>query len=167
MAFFIGLLILTGALIFQSAILSQIQLLSGTLDLVFLCYISWVMRHRTPGAWQWAILAGALVGYVSALPFWAPILAYLMVTAWGLFLRSRVWQVPILAVLTASLTGTLIYHGIALLALLITGSTIKVGEAISLIILPSTLLNVIGTIPINGIVGEIANWVFPLEVDET
>ena len=166
MAILVGFLLLSGALIVQSAILSQMQLLQGTLDLVFLVVISWSLVEKENSAWAWALIGGILVGYMSGLPIWAPPIAYLLATAGALFLKTRVWQVPILALLTATFAGSLIVQTVSYAALQIQGVPLALGDAINLVALPSTLLNLIGAIPVSALVREISILIFPREYDE-
>ena len=56
-------------LVLQSAIFSQIPLLQGTTDLVLLALVAWSLQRRVRTAWQWGIIGGLLVGFVSAVPF--------------------------------------------------------------------------------------------------
>jgi len=164
MATLIGIPILIIAVMLQSAIASQVRLLNGPADLVLLTVVTWTMHERVKVTWEWAILAGLMVGFVSALPIWAPIFAYLLVTAVGLFLKQRVWQVPILALFIAVFFGTLIMHTITVAALRFLGTPLDLAQAFNLVTLPSLLLNLLLAIPINGVIGEISGWVYPAEL---
>ena len=165
MATFIAFPILGIAVILQTAILSRVPLLLGPADLVLLTLASWVLQEKVKSIWPWAVLAGLLVGWISALPFWIPLLAYLGTTAIARVFRSRLWQVPILALFTTIFLGTLINHGFAYVSLRIGGTNIDWREAFNLIILPSVLLNLLLAIPVNGVVSEIARWLYPQELE--
>ena len=163
MAILIGIPILIIAVILQSVIASQIRLLNGTADLVLLTVVIWIMRKRVKVTWEWAILAGVMVGFISALPFWVPIVAYLVVTAMGLFLKQRVWQIPILALFTAIFFATLTMHAITVATLRFLGTPLDLVQVFNLVTLPGLLLNLLLAIPINGVVGEISAWIYPEE----
>jgi cell shape-determining protein MreD len=165
MATLIAFPILGIAVILQTAILSRVPLLQGPADLVLLTLVSWVLHDEVKSVWPWALLAGLLIGWISALPFWIPVLTYFGVTSIALLLRNRLWQVPILALFTTIFLGTLINHGVAYLSILVGGTTLDWREAFNLIILPSVLLNLLLAIPVNGVVSEIAHWLYPQELE--
>ena len=93
--------------VFQSAVVSRLPLLHGTADLILLVVIAWALQERVRTTWQWALIAGFVVGYLSAINFVIPIAGYLIVTGMAMLLRRRIWQVPILAMLAVTFVGTL------------------------------------------------------------
>ncbi len=149
----------------QTAVLSQVTLLRGPADLVLLTLLSWVLQQRVRAIWWWAALAGLLVGWISALPVWLPMAGYLAVTGLAVLLRNRVWQVPILALFTTIIIGTGITHGLAFLFLRLDGVILSLPETLNLIILPSLLLNLLLAIPVNGVIGELASWLYPPDLE--
>lgn len=166
MATLISIPILGVAVILQSTIISQFTLLHGTADLVMVVLLSWLIHDRVKATWEWAVVGGFLFGIISGLPFWLPLLIFLLVTGGALYLRQRVWQVPILALFTTILFGTIISHTLTYGYLRLSGSVLPLGQVFNLITLPSMLLNLLLAIPIFGIIGEIARWFYPLESDE-
>jgi hypothetical protein len=50
-------------------------------------------------------------------------------------------------------------------ALRLSGSLIPVLESVNLIILPSTLLNLILAIPVYALISDLANWLYPQELE--
>ncbi len=163
MATAIAIPVLTIAVVLQTTVLSRVTLLQGPADLVLLILASWSLADRVQGAWFWAAIAGLLVGWVSSLPIWLPPLTYFAVTGFALLLRKRVWQIPILALFTSAFFGTLVIHGAAILVLTLGGIAIDFSQAFNLVILPSLLLNILLAIPVNGVISEIAQWVYPAE----
>lgn len=166
MAILLALPVLSLAVIMQSAILSQILLLQGTADLVLVVVVSWIMQARVKAAWQWAVIGGLMVGFVSQLPFWLPVGAYLAITAMGTAFKRRVWQVPLLALLATTLLGTLLFHALTFVVLRLQGTPLALGEAFNQITLPSTLLNLLLALPVQAVTAEISRWVYPVEEDE-
>jgi cell shape-determining protein MreD len=165
MATFLALPILGVALMIQTAILSQVPLLKGPADLVLLTLLSWVLQQRVGAIWWWATVAGLLVGWVSALPVLLTLAGYLAVTGLAVILRNRVWQIPILALFITIIFGSLITQGSAYLYLRLGGTPLDLQEALNLIILPSLLLNLLIAIPVNGIISELASWLYPPEIE--
>lgn len=165
MAILISIPILSTLLILQSAVLSRIPLLRGTADLVLLALVAWALQKRVQTAWHWGIIGGLLVSYVSAVPFGLPLIGYLLAVGLALALRGRVWQIPILAMFVATFFGTLIAQFATFVALQLLGTPLPWLETINLIILPSILLNLLLAIPFYTLLGDLANWLYPEELD--
>jgi rod shape-determining protein MreD len=165
MSIVIAVPILSILLIIQSAVLSRIPLLNGTSDLVLLAVIAWALQKRVQTAWHWGIIGGLLVGFVSALPLGVPLAGYLLAVGLALVLRQRVWQVPLLAMFVATFCGTLMFHLIALVALRLAGTPMPLLETLNLITLPSVLLNLILAIPFYALLGDLAKWLYPEELE--
>jgi hypothetical protein len=106
-----------------------------------------------------------IFGLVSALPLGTPLLAYGLATGVALLLRKQMWQVPILAMLVSVLLGTLISHTVSLIALRLTGDPIPVLQAFNLITLPSAFLNLVLAIPAYAMMGDLASWLYPEELE--
>jgi len=151
--------------ILQSAILSRMPLLQGTADLVLLVVIAWALQERVRSAWQWALIAGIIMAYVSALSGLIPIGSYLVVTALALFLRQRVWQVPVLAMLAVTFIGSLLVYSLTALYLSITGTPLPFVDTLYQIILPSIILNLLLAIPVYALVKDLSEWLYPEEID--
>ncbi len=87
-----------------------------------------------------------------------------MITAIARLLQRQVWQTPILAMLLMTFIGTILYHGITYFALFFNGTALPIQESISLVTLPSTLLNLILALPVFVLVNDLAHWFYPVEV---
>lgn len=165
MATFIAIPILTGLMLLQSGILSRIPLLHGTPDLLLLFILAWALQKRVQTAWQWCLIGAAIFGLVSALPLGTTLLAYGLATGIALLLRRQMWQMPILAMLVAVLLGTLVSHMASMFALRVTGDPIPILQALNLITLPSAFLNLILAIPAYAMMGDLATWLYPEELE--
>lgn len=148
----------------QVGILSRLPLLHGTADLMLLVLVSWALQERVRSAWVWTILGGAAVTLVSGLPFYVPLIGYLIATAIARLLRRQVWQTPLLAMFVTIFVTTLIYHGLSLAALQIAGSGLPITDALTLVTLPSALLNLMLALPVYTLVTDLALWVYPSEI---
>jgi rod shape-determining protein MreD len=165
MAYLLAVTILGLLIIFQSALISRVHLLYGTADLVLLALIAWAVQERVRSAWQWTVIGGVLVSIVSALPLGAAMLGYLLATGVALAFRRWVWQVPLLAMVAGTFFGTFITHAVSLAALRSVGTPIPLLEALNIITLPSALLNLLLATPVYGLLGDLANWVYPEEIE--
>ncbi|MCL4560429.1 MAG: rod shape-determining protein MreD [Chloroflexi bacterium] len=149
----------------QTVVASRLPLLYGTADLVLLALTAWGLQERVETAWIWAFIGGVMVSFVSGLPFFTPLIGYLLVTALTRYLRRRVWQTPILVMFLATFVGTLILHGLSLAALELAGDPYPLGESLRLITLPSALLNLLLALPVYAFINDIARWLYPVEVE--
>jgi len=150
--------------ILQSAVVSRVPLLHGTSDLVLLTIAAWALQDRVRTAWQWSLIGGLFAGFISALPVSVPLVSYLAVTGLALMLRRRVWQAPILAMFALTIFGTLLSHAISALAVSLSGASLPIVEAMNLITLPSLILNLVLSVPIFALIGDLANWLHPEEI---
>lgn len=153
--------VLAGLLILQTTIFSQLPLLYGTPDLVLIAVIAWATQKRVQTAWLWGMIGGLLVGYVSNVPMLVYLFAYLAATGFALALRQQMWNVPLLAMLLSVFLGTLILHGLTILALRIVETPLSLGSSLNLIVLPSLLLNIILAFPFYLLFGDLANLLHP------
>lgn len=165
MATAIAIPILSILLILQSAIFSRITLLNGTVDLVLLAIIAWALQKRVRTAWQWCIIGGLLVSFVSALPLGAPLIGYLLAVGLALMLRRRVWQVPILAMYVTTFFATMITNLVSMLALRLTGVPLPFWQSINTVSLPSILLNLFLALPFYALLGDLSNWLYPEKLE--
>ena len=103
--------------ILQIGIFGNLTLLHGSPDIVLVAVIVWALNERVESGWSWGIVAGLMVGFISAHPLVAILAGYLAVTGFARYLHKRVWQAPILAVLVTTLFGTLVMAAIAMIDL--------------------------------------------------
>jgi hypothetical protein len=151
--------------IFQSAVVSRLPLLHGTADLILLVVVAWALQERVRTAWQWAAIAGLIVGYISALNVIVPVAGYLVVTGLALMIRQRIWQIPVLAMPAVTFVGTLLVNIATAIFLGIMGTPLPFLETLNLIILPSIILNLLLSIPVYALVKDFSEWVYPEEID--
>jgi len=161
----LSLPILAFVLMLQTIIVSTLPLLSGFADLVLLVLTAWSLQERARSAWFWAVVGGAMVGLVSAIPFGVPLVGYLVVTAIARLLRRRVWQTPILSMFLVTFLGSLITQGLAMGMLIFNGTPLPVFDSINLVILPGTLVNLLLALPVYAVVTDLAQWVYPEEIE--
>jgi len=165
MTILIALPLLGGLLVLQSSVISRMPLLHGTADLILLAIIAWALQKRVQTAWHWGIIGGLLVGFTSALPVGVVLGGYLVAVGLALALRSRVWQVPILAMLVATFLGTMIADLISLVALRVSGVPLPWLQTLNMVILPSLLLNLLLALPFYVLLGDLARWLYPVELE--
>jgi len=151
------------AVILQSAVVSQVKLLSGYADLPLLMLGAWALQKRVRTAWHWAALGCALVAFVSSIPWLVLAVGYFAVVYVAQTLQRRVWQAPLLAMFSVTFIGTLFLHLLSFAVLSILGTPFSLSDVLGLIILPSLLLNILFSIPIYAFMRDLARWVYPAE----
>lgn len=165
MVYLIGVLLFGILAIVQSTIVSTMPLLKGTADLILLFIVAWAIQDRVETSWQWCLFGGLLASIYSGLPFGVFILAYLICVGITRLLKRRIWKAPFLAMLVATFISTMIVQLLSLLSRLIMGVNIPILDAFNLILLPGLLLNIILAIPVYSIMHDMANWLYPEELE--
>lgn len=151
--------------ILQMSIFSRIEMLQGTADIVLLGLVGWSIQSRVTTAWIWAVVAGVMVSYISALPFYLPFFIYMSIFFLARLLQKRVWQAPILAMIFITVVGTLIQHIVTILALNLSGVNLPITESLSRITFPSVVLNLIFCIPVYLVMTDLARLVIPQKAE--
>ncbi len=152
--------------ILQSAIISRVYLLSGIADLPLVMIAAWALQEEVDSAWHWAAATGLLVGFISGIPWMVPLLGYFMVVILARLFQRRVWQAPLLAMLSITFLGTIIVSILSLVVLRFQGVPLPVSDVLGLLTLPSVLLNMLLAVPVYAVMRDLARWVYPsLEVE--
>jgi rod shape-determining protein MreD len=162
---FISIPIMIILVVLQTGIINRIPLLYGTPDLILLVLVAWSLQEKVNNAWIWAVVGGVLVSFVSATPFFAPLIGYLLVIILGRLLQRRIWQTPILAMFVLTFIGTVLYQGILFAALVVNGVPLGWRESLNLVTLPSVLLNMALALPVHSIIVDLSHWLYPIQVD--
>ncbi len=149
----------------QTAIISQLQLLGGSADLILLVIVAWALQEKAKNAWLWGVIGGLLVSFISAVPFFTPLFGYLLVVLFARLLRSRIWQIPILAMLTVTVAGTFGMHLMDVTALFVNGQAVPFQESLNYVTMPSVLLNILLALPVYVLMSDLAKWVYPAEAE--
>lgn len=147
----------------QTAVFSQATLISGTADVVLLFLAAWSLQEQVKNSWLWTVIAGVLISLASAMPLFAPLIAYIGVVSISKLIQKKVWRSPILAMFIVTLLGTLIQQGLYILILQISGTDIPLGISLDHVTLPSLLLNLIFALPVYAVVSELVGRIYPLE----
>jgi len=164
MATLIAIPILSLLTIFQSAIVTRLPLLQGTPDLVLLVLIAWALQERVRNSWQWSLLGGFFMGFVSIIPFSIPMISYTLITGFVRLIRQRLWENPVLAMFTMTFLGSIFNQSVIGTYISIGGTSLPIFESLRLILLPSLILNLILAAPIYAVIKDLAEWIYPEEI---
>lgn len=151
------------AVILQSSAVSQVKLLSGYADLPLVLLAAWALQERVKSSWHWGALICLFSGFISSMPLPVVIAGYLGVVFLARILQRRVWQAPLLAMFSVVFLGTLFFHVLSFIVLSFLGTSFAFGDVMSLITLPSLLLNMLLAIPMYAFMRDVSYWVYPAE----
>ena len=159
-----NLLALSGivlAVILQSSVISNIRLLSGHADLPIVMLAAWALQEEVDNAWHWAVALGMLVGFVSRMPWFVPVISFLVVVFFAQILQKRIWRAPLLAMFSVTFLGTIIADVLSMVSLRVAGVSLPVNEVLGLVVLPCILLNLLLAIPVYAVMRDLARWLYP------
>jgi rod shape-determining protein MreD len=151
------------ALMVQTAIISRLNLLSGSADLVLLILAAWSLQEQVKRAWVWGLVGGLMVGFVSGVSWYVYLASYLTIVGVARLLTRRVWQAPLLAMFAVTLIGTLVLQMSTYLVLTLSQVQLPLADSFAKIVLPSVLLNLILAIPVHALVRDLARRIYPTE----
>jgi rod shape-determining protein MreD len=149
------------AVILQSAMISRIYLLSGIADLPLVMLAAWALQQEVDSAWHWAMAFGLMVGFVSGIAWYVPLIGYGVVVALAQALQRRVWQAPLLAMFSVTFVGTVVLDLVSFAVLRLSGVSMRLEDALGLLVLPSVLLNMLLAIPVYAVMRDLSHWVYP------
>jgi hypothetical protein len=149
------------AVIMQSAIVSRVYLLSGIADLPLVMLAAWALQDEVKTAWHWAVATGLLVGFVSGIAWFVPVISYLIVVILAQLLQRRIWQAPLLAMFVVTFLGTLVLYLLSFASLQLSGVSLSVADTLGLLTLPGVLLNLLLAIPAYAVMRDLSIWVYP------
>lgn len=149
----------------QTTLVSSLPLLHGTADLLLLVVVAWGLQERVTSGFEWAALAGLIVGGLSAVPLWVPLAGYLGAALLARLLRQRVWQSPLLAMAVTTFVGSILVEGLTMLVLIVQGVPLPILGSLNQVVLPGAFLNMLLALPVFALVADLARFVYPEEVE--
>lgn len=153
-------------IVLQTTLVGQVTLLSGCADLLLLWLAAWSLQKQVKSAWLWTILAAVSIAFISAIPWYVPVISYTAVTLLGKIINKRIWQSPLLMMFLVTILGSILINGFSYFVLSFKGVEIPLNSGLVEVIIPSTLINLLLALPMFSIVKDTAQWVYPLEVAE-
>src|SRR5574341_1576791 len=129
--------------VFQATAAPQIRIAGGSVNLLLLCVMSWEQIEARGEGYAWAFVGGVTVDLISGGPFGASILGLLAATFIANRLGGGLFRDRVLLPLVTAVAGTFAYNGVYVLVLRLFGVPLAVMTAITQVILPSALLNML------------------------
>lgn len=149
--------------ILQSAVVSRLPLYRGTADLMLVVLVAIALQKNISTSWQWSIIGGLFMDFLSGLPFGIFTVSYLLATGLALIIRERIWRFSFLMQLLVVFFGTMFSHGLSFLVLFLQGSEISLGIVLQVVTLPSIILNFMISLPIFILTQDVLEQVNPQE----
>ena len=144
----------------QITISSKFLLLDGFADIILVWLTAWGIQSRVKKSWVWFGVAISMTAFISAVPWYAIFLSYLVIYLLGYFMKKRLWQSPMLSFFMALILGSASNYLIQFLVLRLIGSNISWIDAVQRIIIPSTILNLVIGFPVYLIARDLSSMVF-------
>ena len=164
----VGLFYLSITIMLQLAVFSRLPLLNGTADIVLLSLIVWALQENVK-IWEirfWTLFAAIFIGFISAVPFIAVAIPYVLIMLMIRWLQQRIWKASIWALLISVVLGTLFQQTVILFVLrIINNVPLLISESYIFVILPSMVLNLLFAVPIYLLIKDMAEWLYPVEVE--
>ena len=158
--------LLLGALILQTSILNELQVLSGFANLTLLILVSWSLNSADRYHLYWAVFATLFFSYISAIPPMIPLVVFVGSAYLARKVARGTWQVPVIALMFSILIASLIDGAVTILYLWFqSGFGLDILTMAGSVFLPSTLLNMLVAIPVNSVMRDFAMWATP-QADE-
>jgi rod shape-determining protein MreD len=137
----------------------------GRPDLVLLAVTGWALTGEGEQAMLWGFIGGLFLDMLSALPLGTSSIALILVAYLVSLYSRRIWEVNLLMPLGVTLIASILFHSIMLLALLLFGRQIQLDYAFIRVILPSTFINLLLTLPISQGLAGLQRRIYPPEVE--
>lgn len=149
------------AMMLQYGVFSRWTILSGSPDLVLLLVIALCLHQKHKRFWILILIMGGVVGFVSALPYFVPMIVYMAVYLMSVSLKERVWQTPLLGMFLLTFGATILDHFLSIAILFLQRIPFVFSDALVNVVLPAVFLNMFLAIPVHAIVRELSLWLYP------
>lgn len=165
MAYLIGVPLLALLAMLQSSMFADFGFYDGRPDLVLLAVAGWALAGEGQQAMVWGLIGGVFLDMLSALPMGTSSIALILVAYLVSLYARRIWEVNLLMPLGVTLIASLFFHSFMLIALLLLGRTVQLDYAYARVILPSTFINLLFTLPVSQALAGLQRRLYPPEVE--
>jgi rod shape-determining protein MreD len=164
-AYLIGIPLLALLAILQSTLFADFGFYAGRPDLVLLAVAGWALAGEGQQAMIWGLIGGVFLDMLSALPVGTSSIALILVAYLVSLYARRIWEVNLIMPLGVTLIASLLFHSALLLALLLLGRQVNLAYAYARVILPSTFINLLFTLPVSQGLAGLQRRLYPPEVE--
>jgi rod shape-determining protein MreD len=164
MATLIGVPLLATFAILQSAILNDLTLLEGRIDLILIVVVAWGINGRSRDAMIWGIIGGIFLDLLSGVPLGLTAIVLVLIAYLVSYTEGRFWEANFLMPMGVMILFSLLFHFCNLAIMWILGKQIDLAFTFVRLILPSTFLNLLLALPISQLIKSLSRAIYPPEV---
>ena len=151
--------------ILQSAVITRFRLLGGGFDLMLVVVLAWNLVRRENDGPIWALIGGLLADVLSGGPLGAATFGLASLSLIIAISEGRFYQANWIVAVLASIVGTIFYHLLYLLVLAVAGHPVNLADTLTLVTLPSTILNLLLMLPVYQVAKRLAAQVSAPQVE--
>lgn len=145
-------------LVLQTTIAKELTLLDGTVDLVLVWLAAWGLSTRDRSGYILAVVSGALVAYITALPWYIYLSVYIAVIILAKFVFNKLWESPLLAMFAITMVSSILLYTLTYAGLRLNGVSYPFDITLNRVIIPSVFLNLFLAMPVYAIVKDFSGW---------
>jgi rod shape-determining protein MreD len=160
-----GIPILLAVAVLQSTVLYHIRFLNGSFDTMLIVVLAWSLAQRGNDGLIWALVGGIIADSLSAGPPGAMTVSLVSVIVIISITEGRFYKANWLVAMISSVLGTLVYHLIYLVALIISGYPIGFIDSLAVVTFPSAILNFLLMLPMYQTARLVARLTAPPKVE--
>ncbi len=151
--------------VLQSSVVAQTSWRLGAPDLVLLAVLAWNLVSPHNDGLVWAALGGLILDSMSQGPFGAMMLALAVVAAVASFTEGRLFSSSFVLPLVAIIVSTALYHGVYLITLLVTGTSLSIGSVFAQVYSNAIFLNLLLIFPVFWVARRFSTSIWPPVVE--
>jgi rod shape-determining protein MreD len=163
-AYLVGVPVMALLAILQSSVFSMLRILDGAPDLVLIAIVGWSLTGRMHESMVLALVGGLFLDLLSGAPFGLSAVGLVIVAYLVSFLEGRFWEANFLIPLGVMSAAAVVYHANLALAAALSGRPIDLELAVSRVLLPSALLDVLLALPAAQLAVRVRDLLFPPRV---
>lgn len=153
-------------MVLQTTFIREITLLNGSADLLLILIGAWALQCKDNSAWFWAILAAAVYGFVSGVPWYVFVITFMLVVIMAKIIRGKLWQSPLMSMFIITIFGSIILYLLTMVGMRFNGVNYPLQTTLVRVFIPSIFLNLVLAIPMYVVMKDTAVWVFKGEVGQ-
>lgn len=138
----------------------------GMVDLALVLTLAWTIAGDWPGGMAWGFAGGLFLDVLSGGLLGRTALALVLMAYLASLSEGRFWRSHVLLPLGLGVAGSVGYHGLLLAALWASGTRFDWGQTLSLLVVPSTLLNTLCILPAYYLLRWVHARLYPAQVKE-
>lgn len=142
----------------QTGLISRLPISNGIADIFMITLAVWSLRSTLNESLFWAFISGSILTFISATSFPVYYLSSFFTVLCAMYLRRRILQSPLLATILIVTASCLFFGFINLVQFFIIRLPFDLTNVMETIIIPSLILNLLGTIITFPFIMDLSRW---------